>query len=89
MEVRVNIIWTIVIGFVAGAVAKFLTPGKDGGGFILTTVLGVAGAVVANVLGRFVGWYGEGEGGGFIASVVGAVIILLVFRLIRKPRSAT
>jgi uncharacterized membrane protein YeaQ/YmgE (transglycosylase-associated protein family) len=69
---------------VAGVVAKFLTPGKDGGGFILTTVLGIAGAVVANVLGRFVGWYGEGEGGGFLASVVGAVIILLVFRLIRE-----
>jgi uncharacterized membrane protein YeaQ/YmgE (transglycosylase-associated protein family) len=79
-----SIIWTIAIGFVAGVVAKFLTPGKDGGGFILTTVLGIAGAVVANVLGRFVGWYGEGEGGGFLASVVGAVIILLVFRLIRE-----
>jgi len=82
-----SIIWTIVIGFVAGAVAKFITPGKDGGGFILTAVLGIAGAIVANVLGRFVGWYGEGEGGGFVASVVGAIVLLLVFRLIRKPRS--
>jgi uncharacterized membrane protein YeaQ/YmgE (transglycosylase-associated protein family) len=79
-----NIIWTIAIGFAAGVVAKFLTPGKDGGGFILTTVLGIAGAIVANLLGRFVGWYGEGEGGGFIASVAGAVILLLVFRLIRE-----
>lgn len=83
-----NIIWTIVIGFIAGAVAKFLMPGKDGGGFILTTVLGIAGAIVANFLGRFVGWYSEGEGAGFIASIVGAVIILVVFRLIKKRQSA-
>ena len=83
-----SIIWTIVIGFIAGAVAKFLMPGKDGGGFILTTVLGIAGAIVANFLGRFVGWYGEGEGAGFTASIVGAVIILVVFRLIKKRQSA-
>ena len=83
-----GIIWTIVIGFVAGAVAKFLMPGKEGGGFILTTILGIAGAVVANVLGRFVGWYGEGEGGGFIASVVGAIIILFVYKLIKKRQTA-
>ena len=83
-----SIIWTIVIGFIAGAVAKFLMPGKDGGGFILTTVLGIAGAIVANFLGMFVGWYGEGEGAGFIASIVGAVIILVVFRLIKKRQSA-
>lgn len=83
-----NIVWTVVIGFIAGAVAKFLMPGKDGGGFILTTVLGVAGAIVANFLGRFVGWYGEGEGAGLVASIVGAVVILAVFRLIRKRQSA-
>jgi len=83
-----NIIWTIAIGFIAGVAAKFLMPGKDGGGFILTTVLGIAGAIVANLVGRFVGWYDEGEGAGFVASVAGAFIILVVFRLIRKRQPA-
>jgi len=79
-----HILWTILIGFVAGLVAKFLMPGKDGGGFILTTLLGVAGAFVATYLGRFIGWYEEGQTGGFIAAVVGSVILLAVYRLIKK-----
>ena len=79
-----HILWTILIGFVAGIVAKFLMPGKDGGGFILTTLLGVAGAVVATYLGRLIGWYEEGQTGGFIAAVVGSVILLAVYRLIKK-----
>ena len=79
-----HILWTILIGFVAGLVAKFLMPGKDGGGFILTTLLGVAGAVVATYLGRLIGWYEEGQTGGFIAAVVGSVILLAVYRLIKK-----
>jgi uncharacterized membrane protein YeaQ/YmgE (transglycosylase-associated protein family) len=84
-----SIIWTIVIGFVAGAVAKMLMPGRDGGGFILTAVLGIAGAVVATVLGRFLGWYTEGEGAEFVASVAGALIILAVFRMISRRQPAS
>ena len=79
-----NILWTILIGFVAGVAAKFLMPGKDGGGFILTTLLGIAGAVVATYLGRLIGWYEEGQTGGFIAAVVGSIILLAVYRLIKK-----
>jgi uncharacterized membrane protein YeaQ/YmgE (transglycosylase-associated protein family) len=79
-----HILWTILIGFVAGVVAKFLMPGKDGGGLILTTVLGVAGAIVATYLGRLIGWYEEGQTGGFIAAVVGSVILLGAYRLIKK-----
>ena len=79
-----HILWTILIGFVAGVAAKFLMPGKDGGGFILTTLLGIAGAVVATYLGRLIGWYEEGETGGFIAAVVGSIILLAVYRLIKK-----
>ena len=79
-----HILWTVLIGFVAGMVAKFLMPGKDGGGFILTTLLGVAGAIVATYLGRLIGWYEEGQTGGFIAAVVGSVILLAVYRLFKK-----
>ena len=78
------IIWTIIIGFLAGVVAKFLMPGKDPGGFVITTLLGIVGAVVSTYLGRFIGWYKEGETAGFIAAVVGAVILLLIYRLVKK-----
>jgi uncharacterized membrane protein YeaQ/YmgE (transglycosylase-associated protein family) len=79
-----HILWTILIGFAAGIVAKLLMPGKDGGGFILTTLLGVAGAIVATYLGRLIGWYEEGQAGGFIAAVVGSIILLAVYRLLKK-----
>ena len=78
------IIWTIIIGLLAGIVAKLLMPGRDPGGFIVTTLLGVGGAFVATVLGRAIGWYSEGESAQFIGSVVGAVIILAVYRFIRR-----
>lgn len=81
------IIWTIIIGLLAGIVAKLLMPGKDPGGFIITTVLGVAGAFLATWLGQAVGWYDQGEAAGFIGAVVGAIIILAAYRLIRR-RSA-
>lgn len=81
-----HIIWTIIIGFVAGTMAKFLMPGKDGGGFIITTLLGIGGALVADFLGRAIGWYNEGEGAGFIAAIVGAIIILSIFRFIKKKQ---
>jgi len=79
-----HLLWTILIGFVAGAVAKFFMPGKDSGGFILTTLLGIAGALVATYLGRFIGWYEEGQAAGFIAAVVGAVLLLAVYRFFKK-----
>lgn len=79
-----NLLYIIIIGFLAGVIAKFIMPGKDPGGFLITTLLGVVGAVVATFLGRLIGWYKEGETGGFIAAIVGAIILLFVYRLIRK-----
>jgi uncharacterized membrane protein YeaQ/YmgE (transglycosylase-associated protein family) len=78
---------TIIIGLVIGAVAKLLTPGKDPGGCIVTILLGIAGAFVASYLGQVVGWYRPGEPAGFIASVVGAMLLLLLYRLIFRRRS--
>ena len=83
-----GILWTILIGFVAGLIARALMPGPNPMGFILTAVLGVVGAVVANFLGRTLGWYGEGEGAGLIASVIGALIVLFVYGLVTKRRGA-
>jgi uncharacterized membrane protein YeaQ/YmgE (transglycosylase-associated protein family) len=76
-----SIIWTIIIGFVAGIVAKFLHPGSSNepSGFILTTALGIVGAFVATYLGQAIGWYRAGEGAGFIGAVVGAIIVLAVW----------
>jgi uncharacterized membrane protein YeaQ/YmgE (transglycosylase-associated protein family) len=75
-----SILWTIIIGFVAGVVAKLITPGpNEPSGFILTTLLGIVGAFVATFLGQALGWYSEGEGAGFIGATVGAVIVLLVW----------
>lgn len=82
-------LWTIIIGFIAGLIAKFLTPGRDPGGFILTTLLGIAGALVATWLGQAVGWYRAGEGAGLIGAVVGAVIVLLVYNWFTNRRSTS
>jgi uncharacterized membrane protein YeaQ/YmgE (transglycosylase-associated protein family) len=79
-----GIIWSIIIGFLAGLVAKFLMPGRDPGGFIITTLLGIVGAVVATYLGQAVGWYRVGEGAGFIGAVVGAVILLVIYRFVAR-----
>jgi uncharacterized membrane protein YeaQ/YmgE (transglycosylase-associated protein family) len=83
-----HLLYVIVIGFLAGVVAKFIMPGKDPGGFIITTLLGVVGAVVATYLGRLIGWYGEGETGGFIAAVVGAIVLLFIYRLLKRKAGA-
>jgi uncharacterized membrane protein YeaQ/YmgE (transglycosylase-associated protein family) len=80
-------IWTIIIGFLAGALAKFLMPGRDPGGFIITILLGILGAVVATWLGQAVGWYRAGEGAGFIGAVLGAVIVLAVYRAVAGRRA--
>ena len=78
----------ILIGGLAGAVGKFLLPGKDGGGLIVTVALGIAGAVLMGLLGKVTGWYGAGQGPDFIAAVIGSIILLLVYRKV-KGGSAT
>jgi uncharacterized membrane protein YeaQ/YmgE (transglycosylase-associated protein family) len=85
----VGIIWTIIIGFVAGGIAKFLHPGRqyEPQGFILTTLLGIAGAFVATYLGQAVGWYRAGEGAGLIGAVVGAIIVLIVWGFFEHRRA--
>jgi uncharacterized membrane protein YeaQ/YmgE (transglycosylase-associated protein family) len=75
-----GIIWTIIIGFVAGVIAKFIMPGdNEPSGFILTTILGIVGAFVATFLGQALGWYRPGEGAGLIGAVVGAIVVLLAY----------
>jgi uncharacterized membrane protein YeaQ/YmgE (transglycosylase-associated protein family) len=82
-----GILWIIIIGFVAGVIAKFLMPGdNEPAGFILTTILGIAGAFVATYLGQAMGWYGPGQGAGLIGAVVGAIIVLLVYGLVAGRR---
>ena len=83
-----GIIWTIVIGFVAGVIAKFIMPGKnEPSGFVLTTILGIVGAFVASFLGKALGWYAPGEGAGLIGAVVGAIVVLFVWGIIAKRRA--
>jgi uncharacterized membrane protein YeaQ/YmgE (transglycosylase-associated protein family) len=79
-----SIIWTVIIGLIVGVIAKLLMPGRDPGGFIITILLGIAGSFVATFLGRMLGLYGEGASAGFIMSVIGAMLLLLVYRLIRR-----
>jgi uncharacterized membrane protein YeaQ/YmgE (transglycosylase-associated protein family) len=85
-----SIIWTIIIGFVAGVIAKLITPGRnEPSGFILTTILGIVGAVVATYLGQAVGWYRADEGAGFVGAIVGAVVVLLIWSFIAGRRSSS
>jgi uncharacterized membrane protein YeaQ/YmgE (transglycosylase-associated protein family) len=81
-----SILWAILIGFVVGLVAKFLMPGRDGGGFILTTILGIIGAVAATFLGQALGIYAAGQSAGFIGAVIGAMIVLFIYGLATKRR---
>ncbi len=81
-----GIIGWIVIGLLAGGIAKLLMPGKDPGGCIITMLLGIAGALLAGFLGKAIGWYTQGEAAGFIAAIVGAVLLLLIYRLIVRRR---
>jgi uncharacterized membrane protein YeaQ/YmgE (transglycosylase-associated protein family) len=83
----VGILWTILIGFIAGVLAKFITPGdNEPSGFILTTILGIVGAFVATYLGQALGWYEAGEGTGLIGATVGAIIVLLIWGAVSRRR---
>ncbi|MDL1893244.1 GlsB/YeaQ/YmgE family stress response membrane protein [Sphingobacteriales bacterium CHB3] len=82
-----GILWTILIGLIVGAVAKLLMPGKDPGGWIITILLGIGGSLVATYLGQFLNLYAEGQAAGFIMSVVGAMLLLLVYRMFKKKSS--
>ena len=79
-----HFIWMCIIGLVAGALAKLIMPGKDPGGILVTMLLGIAGSLIAGFLGRALGWYEVGQGAGLIMSVVGAILLLLVYRLFRR-----
>ena len=83
-----SIIWTILIGLIVGIVAKFLMPGRDPAGFIITVLIGIAGSLIATYLGRFMGYYQVGESAGFIAAVLGAIVLLFVYRLVAGKRGA-
>src|SRR3954462_13787629 len=85
-----GILWTIIIGFIAGVIAKFLMPGpNEPSGFILTAILGIVGAFVATFLGQAVGWYRAGEGAGLIGAVVGAIVVLAIWGAIARRRTST
>jgi uncharacterized membrane protein YeaQ/YmgE (transglycosylase-associated protein family) len=83
-----SILWTIIIGFIAGVIAKFLMPGKnEPSGFILTTILGIVGAFVASFLGQALGFYSPGEGAGFLGAVVGAIVVLFVWGIFARKNA--
>jgi uncharacterized membrane protein YeaQ/YmgE (transglycosylase-associated protein family) len=82
-----HFLWMCLIGLVAGAIAKLVMPGKDPGGIVITMLLGIAGSLLAGFLGRAMGWYQAGQGAGLIMSVVGAILLLVVYRLVKR-RSA-
>ncbi|HET7837014.1 MULTISPECIES: GlsB/YeaQ/YmgE family stress response membrane protein [Variovorax] len=79
-----SIVWTILIGFVAGLVARAIKPGDDSAGFIITTLIGIAGSLIATYVGQAMGWYTAGQGAGFIASVVGAIVLLFLYGLVKR-----
>ena len=83
-----SLLWTALIGLIIGAVAKLIMPGKDPGGWIITMLLGLAGSFVASYLGRLVGWYKEGQSAGFIMSVLGAILLLYLYRVLIAKRTA-
>ena len=84
-----SILWSILIGFVVGVIAKLLHPGKENMGIIVTTVLGIAGSLIATFLGRLVGFYKEGEAAGFLMALVGAIVLLVIYGMVRgKAKTA-
>jgi uncharacterized membrane protein YeaQ/YmgE (transglycosylase-associated protein family) len=79
----------LIIGLIVGAIAKFIMPGKDPGGIIVTILIGIVGSFIAGFLGRALGWYSEGEPAGFIASIAGAILLLFLYRLATRNRRIT
>ncbi|MFJ2986328.1 GlsB/YeaQ/YmgE family stress response membrane protein [Collimonas sp. NPDC087041] len=78
-----DILWTIIVGFIVGVIAKFLHPGRENMGFIVTTLLGIAGSFLAGYVGQALGWYHAGQGAGFIGSIVGAFVLLLIYGFVK------
>lgn len=83
-----HILWTILIGLVAGALARLIVPGKESGGFLVSIIIGIVGALVATFLGRAVGWYQPGQAAGFIGATVGAILVLVVYHALRRKSVA-
>lgn len=83
-----NLVWTLLIGFVIGVVAKMLTPGRDPQGCLVTSAIGIAGSIAATYLGQAIGWYQPGQVAGFIGSVIGAILLLVAYHAVRgAPKS--
>jgi uncharacterized membrane protein YeaQ/YmgE (transglycosylase-associated protein family) len=82
-----HILWTLFIGLIVGAVAKLLMPGKDPGGFLITICIGIAGSLIATFLGRALGWYAPGASAGFLASIIGAILLLVIYHAVARRRS--
>lgn len=82
-----GLIWTLIVGLIVGAIAKLLMPGKDPGGFIITMLIGIAGAFLASFLGRALGLYEANDGAGIIASIVGAMLLLFIYRMVTRSRT--
>ncbi len=83
-----GIVWTIILGFVIGVIAKLIVPGKQNMGFIMTLVLGVAGSFLAGIIGQAIGWYKAGEGAGFIASVIVAIVLVIIYSRFKNRGSS-
>lgn len=81
-----ELIWTIIVGFVAGLIARALTPGSGPSGFFMTAVLGIAGSIVATYVGQGMGWYHSGQPAGFVGGIVGAIVLLVIWGFVRKKR---
>jgi uncharacterized membrane protein YeaQ/YmgE (transglycosylase-associated protein family) len=79
-----ELIWIVIIGAAVGALAKLITPGRDPGGFFMTALLGMAGALVATFMGRMIGLYGANQNAGFIASIIGALVVLVIYHSVRR-----
>jgi Predicted membrane protein len=86
-DISMVLIWTLIIGLIVGAVAKLLMPGKDPGGIIITMLLGIAGAFVGTFIGRALGLYQDGASAGFLMSVIGAIILLWIYRMFRRRKT--
>ena len=82
-----GLIWTAIVGLIVGALAKAIMPGRDPGGILVTMLIGIAGALLAGFLGRMVGWYEPGEGTGIIASILGALLLLWIYRKMQTSRA--